>query len=566
MSTLIKEIKEDISIVICGGAGQGIQTVEDILAFVLKASGFNVFGTKEYMSRIRGGSNSTLIRVSDKKVSAFVKRIDVLIPLDKDAIFHLKDRISKDTLIIGEKVKLGADLPIIDVPFIKAAIEIGNAVYSNIIAASVLSALFKINKELLFSYIKHIFEKKDEKVISENFQAVEEGYKIANELEQFIKIDIKPYNKNNLGKEILLNGAEAIAIGSIASGCNFIAAYPMTPSTGIFTFLAQHSHEFPIISEQAEDEISAINMALGAWYAGARALVNTSGGGFDLMTEGISLCGMIESPLVVNIGGRPGPSTGLPTRMAQEDLNLALYSGHGEFPRIILTPGNLYDAFYLTQKAFNLADKYQVPVFILSDQFLVDSYYNLPVFDISNLKIETSFIETKSDYKRYKFTENEISPRGIPSYGEGLVAVDSDEHDESGHITESMDIRSKMVEKRLKKLELIKKEIIPPELFGRENYEILIVGWGSTYSAIKEALEILNRDDVAFLYFKQVYPLHPDTANYIKKAKKSFIIENNATAQFGQLIKLYTGIDIENKILKYNGLPFAVEEIIDYVR
>jgi len=227
----------------------------------------------------------------------------------------------------------------------------------------------------------------------------------------------------------------------------------------------------------------------------------------------------------------------------------------------MFAPGTVEDAFYLTQKAFNLADRYQVPVIILTDQYMLDSYYNVPSLDTSGLTIEKHIVQTDKEYKRYKLTEDGISPRGIPGFGDGLVCVDSDEHDEEGHITEDFDVRISMVNKRLKKLDLIKELVIPPELLGAQDYKTLIVGWGSTYSAIKEALDKLKRDDVAFLHFKQVHPLHPDTANYLEKAENVVIIENNATSQFGQLIKLHTGLETDRKILKYNGLPFSVEEI-----
>ena len=304
---------------------------------------------------------------------------------------------------------------------------------------------------------------------------------------------------------------------------------------------------------------------MGAWYAGARGLVSTAGGGFDLMTEGLSLAGITETPIVIHLGQRPGPATGLPTRTEQGDLNIALYSGHGEFPKIILTPGNLEDAFYLTQKAFNLADKYQVPVFVLTDQFLVDSYYNIKPFDLSNVQNQHFFKETGMEYKRYQMTENGISPRGIPQFGEGLICVDSDEHDESGHITESQAVRMSMNNKRLSKIDMIKGEVFPPELIGSRDYKTLLIGWGSTYLIIKEAIERLGRDDLGFLYFKLVYPLHDSIVDYIKKAEKTIIIENNATSQFGKLIARETGLVIKDAILKYDGLPFSVEEIMQRV-
>lgn len=410
-------MKDEISIVICGEAGQGIQTVESFLVKVLKSANFNVYATKEYMSRVRGGSNSTEIRVSSKKVSAYVEKIDFLLPLDKDAILYLGNRISKKTIIIGDMEILKTDRNIIDVPLNTLSQKIGGAIYSNIIAGSILFGIFNIDIGPINNYLKTTFSSKGDEIVNNNLEASRVGYEIGKSIcdSRKISFDIEP--SRAIKNEIILSGAEAIALGAIAGGCNFISAYPMTPSTGVFTFLSQHAKEFRIISEQAEDEISVMNMALGAWYMGARALVNTSGGGFDLMTEGLSLAGMIESPVVINLAQRPGPSTGLPTRTAQGDLEMALYSGHGEFPRIILAPGTLEDAFYLTQQAFNLADKFQVPVFIMSDQNLADSYNNISPFKLDKLKIDHAIVETNADYKRYAITKSGISPRGIPGFG-----------------------------------------------------------------------------------------------------------------------------------------------------
>ena len=292
-------------------------------------------------------------------------------------------------------------------------------------------------------------------------------------------------------------------------------------------------------------------------------MATTSGGGFDLMVEGLSLAGMIESPAVIHLGQRPGPATGLPTRTEQGDLGIALYSGHGEFPRVILAPGTIEGAFYLTQKAFNLADKYQVPVIILTDQYLIDSVYNLDGLDPSKVRVERCIVETDEEYKRFRFSEDGLSPRGIPGYGRGLVCVDSDEHDEEGHITEDFQVRSWMVEKRLKRLKALKREAIPPELVGDKGYRILVVVWGSTYHPVKEALESIGRDDISFLHFKQVYPLPPSTRGYLEEAEETVIIEGNATSQFGRLIKAETGLDLDKKLLKYDGLPFSVEEVTE---
>ncbi len=281
------------------------------------------------------------------------------------------------------------------------------------------------------------------------------------------------------------------------------------------------------------------------------------------MVEGLSLAGMLEVPVVIHLGQRPAPGTGLPTRTEQGDLEFVLHAGHGEFPRAIFAPGTIEDAFYLTQKSFNLADKYQVPVFILTDQYLLDSYYNIPALDLSSMKIEQYVVKTDKDYQRYQLAEDGISPRGVPGFGQGLVVVDSDEHDEEGHITEDFEVRTKMVEKRLEKLNSLRKEVVPPELVGSKDYQTLIIGWGSTYHVIKEAISCLGRDDISFLHFKQVYPLHPHTAGYLKQSEQCVIVENNATSQFANLIKLFTGVEIRKKILKYSGLPFSVEEVAD---
>ncbi len=524
-------MNNEVSIVLVGEAGQGIQTVENLLVRIFKRSGWHVFATKEYMSRVRGGCNSTSLRVAGHPVSAYVSRIDLLVRLGKETTKHLESRITKETKVFN--------------------------VDNNTAAMGLLGGLLKIEPGLINELVRQRFAAKGEAVINDNLQAVRQGYELAKNQQ----LDLTLPSDRTVADQLVLSGAEAIALGAIAGGCDFIGAYPMTPSTGVFTYLSQHAQEFGIIAEQAEDEIAAINMALGAWYAGGRALVNTSGGGFDLMQEGVSLAGMLESPLVINLAQRPGPATGLPTRTEQGDLNLALHAGHGEFPRIILAPGNLAEAFYLTQQAFNLADKYQVPVFILSDQYLADSYYNLPPFDLSGLKNERAIVKSDENYQRYRLTDNGLSPRAIPGYGQGLVRLDSDEHDENGYITEDLELRTKMVTKRLRKGELLKEAAIGPELIGSPDYQTLVIGWGSNKEIVREALSRLNRHDLAYLHFPQVYPIPPQAIDHLKKAKEIIALENNATAQFAQLVRLATGLAVDKTILKFDGLPFSVEEL-----
>jgi 2-oxoglutarate/2-oxoacid ferredoxin oxidoreductase subunit alpha len=558
--------REDVSIVLCGEAGQGIQTVENLLTPILNLSGYNVFSTKEYMSRIRGGSNSTEIRVSSRRVRAYVDRIDLLIPLDKDAIPHLGGRITADTVIVGEKDALSTDRKVIDAPFSKAAAEVGGPIYANTVAVGLISRLFSVDTAISEAYVRRHFAKKPSDVAENNVQALRRGYAIGGDVASSGKIAYDIGKDPAVAGEILIKGADAVGLGALAGGCDFISAYPMTPSTGQFTFLAQHARDFGIVAEQAEDEISAINMALGAWYAGARAFVTTSGGGFALMVEGVSLSGMLETPVVINLSMRPAPATGLPTRTEQGDLEFALYSGHGEFPRIILAPGTVEEAFRLTAKAFNLADRHQSPVFVLTDQYLVDSYHNLQSLESSGMTVERHVVETQPGYKRYAITADGISPRGIPGWGSGLVMVDSDEHDEDGHITEDLRLRTRMVDKRLAKLKAMEAEAIPPSLTGPQDFRNLVICWGSTYPVVREAMESSELGGTAILHFSQVYPLHPDAIKTLMRAKKTVIVENNATSQFGKVLRTYTGFTATERVLKYDGMPFSVEEVAGRLR
>ena len=340
----------------------------------------------------------------------------------------------------------------------------------------------------------------------------------------------------------------------------------MSPGTGLLAYLAQHGDQYGIVVDQAEDEIAAINQGLGAWYAGARAVVTTSGGGFTLMTEGISLSGMIETPIVVHIGQRPGPATGLPTRTEQGDLNLALYAGHGEFPRAIFAPGSVEEAFLCMQQAFEVADRFQVPVIVLTDQFLLDSTTTVHPQDLVTVQWKNHFIRTSRDYQRYTITKEGVSPRGIPGYGTGLVGVDSDEHDTDGHITESQEIRLEQHEKRLRKYDGLLEETIAPVVVGNnKKAKIAVVTWGSNLGPVGEALEILDDPQWMQVHFSQVYPLSPVGKKLLEK-KSVVVVENNAGGQFAHLLEREYGIRVQKKVLQYDGNPFAVEDLVSRLR
>ncbi len=563
----MRHFSEDISIVLGGAAGQGVQTVEALLVQVLNREGYNVFASKEYMSRIRGGSNSTEIRLTNKKRSAFVRRIDLLFVMDKDVLEHLADRITPETILLGEREKVcGTSCRVIDIPFTRFANELGNPIFTSTVAVGVALGILGADKEVFSEYLKEHFARKGEDIVKKNLEAAEKGYLFGKHLafDEGIEVVLA---KNELVKdELLLDGSEATGLGILAAGCNYISSYPMSPGTSILTFLAGHGRDFGVVVDQAEDEIAAINQGVGAWYAGARAIVTTSGGGFDLMTEGVSLSGMLETPIVVHIGQRPGPATGLPTRTEQADLNLALYAGHGEFPRAIFAPGTPEEAYSVAQHAFRIADKYQVPVFLLTDQYFLDSITSLPQEKLQTVPQESFIVKTKEDYRRYALTENGVSPRGVPGYGEGLVGVDSDEHDEEAHITESAAVRVAQHEKRLKKLGGIREEALLPTVIGDiKEAETVVVTWGSNRGVIEEALEKVGDKSVAALHFAQVYPL-PEGAKKFFRGKKTIVMENNASGQFANLLKQEYGIKVSENILKYDGNPFCVEEVVERLK
>jgi 2-oxoglutarate/2-oxoacid ferredoxin oxidoreductase subunit alpha len=549
----------DVSIVLAGEAGQGIQSIETILVALARAKGYHVYATKEYMSRVRGGINSTSIRISTAPVDALVDRIDIAIPLSPEGLPHLKKRLTKNTaLIVDGSLFPQKTRAMIDIPLAAIAGQVGGAIYANTVAAGVICAIIGIDEGEAESFVAQRFAKKGEEIAAKNKQAIKRGYEAGRGIALSFCL-AKPSKKKS--DNITLAGADAVALGALAGGCDYVCGYPMSPSTSVLERLATYSQRHDIIAEQVEDEVGVVNMALGAWYAGARALVTTSGGGFALMCEGVSLAGMIESPLVVHLAQRPGPATGLPTRTEQGDLNLVLYAGHGDFPRIILAPGTLEEGFSLTQRAFNLADRFQVPVFILTDQYFIDTYYDTKRFKPAAMDNRRSVVKTEADYKRYAVTPDGISPRGIPGFGKGVVCVDSDEHDESGHIVEDAETRVLMADKRMRKAKAIAKASIRPTFIGQESAKNLVVTWGSTFTVAREALSALGRRDTALLHFPWVYPLPRGAEETLRRAKRIVVVENNMTGQFADLIRRETNLPIQSRILKYDGRPFSVEEL-----
>ena len=559
--------KDDLSIVLSAEAGQGLQTLEQLMTRVFKLSGCHVYSYSEFMSRIRGGNNSTQIRISSRTISSCPRRIDIFVPLHAGAMERFQDRITPETIILGDPAFIDrryaeGGYPIVAVPIAGFAREAGGEVYMSVILLGLFSGLLGVELTLLEDLVRTFFSRAGEERTRRNIEAARKGYASGIHLLKPGQVFPVIERSEAVKKDLLLNGIDAIGMGSLAGGCTFVSSYPMSPSTGVLVFFAKHASEFGIVVEQAEDEISAANMALGSWYAGGRAMVTTSGGGYALMVEAMSLAGCIESPLVVHVGQRPGPATGLPTRTEQADLEHVLYSGHGEFPRLVLAPGTIEEGFSLSRHAFHMADRYQVPVILLTDQHYLESTCTVRQLDVP-ASSESFVVETDAAYRRYRFTESGVSPRGIPGFGRGLVCVDSDEHGEAGFITEDSRTRTAMVEKRLQKLRGLEEECREPTLTGGEGYRNLVVGWGSTAGVVREALLVLGRKDLSFLHFSQVYPLHPKAATLIGRAQKKIVIENNATSQFARLVRMHTGIAFDASILKFDGWPFLLEEVVE---
>lgn len=553
------------NILIGGAAGQGIDTISAVFEKILKRQGFEVFTIRDYMSRVRGGHNFIQIRFGSEKLFSHEEQLDGIVAMNAETVEYHIERLKPDGFVVCDKDIQNADDRCIMLPLKQAAAAAGNSRTAGIAAAGSVLELLGIADTETESVLKDFF---NEELSTQNFKAIIEGRKLVEN-----RKNIKPAVKDT---NILINGNEAVALGALAADCKFYSAYPMTPSTSIMDYLASKMLDAEIVVEQAEDEIAAINMAIGASYAGVRAMTGTSGGGFALKVEALGLSGMLEVPLVIAEVQRPGPTTGLPTRTEQSDLRFVISASQGEFPRMVIALRNAEDAFYQTVRAFNLADKYQLPVILLSDQFLSDTTVTVKPFDLSrverNKQIAVHNYQEDKPYLRYKITSTGISPRIIPGKNPGVtVLVDSDEHDESGHITESAEVRVQMVDKRMRKLELLKEELQEPDYFGDEDSDILLLAWGSLWGPVKEAVDMLNKADAnrrySALIFGDIWPLPEKLIREKARNAKTIInIEQNATGQLASVISEVTGIFCHHSILKYDGRPMGSQFIFEKVR
>jgi 2-oxoglutarate ferredoxin oxidoreductase subunit alpha len=574
----------DLTIKIAGAAGQGMQTIAFSVAKALTRQGYYVHCYQDLMSRIRGGHNFATLRISDRPVGCLAEKANILVALNAESVeLHAGEMVEGGGVILDSKfsspvVSAPLDdhargkLNLFPVPLEGLAVEHGrNKIMLNSVASGACFGLMEYDIDVLADTLGDIFARKGDASVEANIRAARAGYDYT--LKNFPK-GACPYCRIDVRREkgegkLLMTGSEAAGFGAMLGGVQFLSAYPMSPSTAILEYLAARQRDHGLIVEQAEDEIAAVNMAIGASAAGARAMTCTSGGGFALMAEGLSLAGMCEVPLVIFLAQRPGPATGFPTRTEQGDLMFALHGGHGEFARAILTPGDAGETVKAMALAFNLSDRYQTPIIVLGDQNLNDSYWTEDEIDVSSFSIDRGKVvddwpDGSRDYKRYQITADGVSPRLVPGTPRAVGYWDSDEHTEEGHITESAATRRRMVAKRLTKLRGLGSEALEPVVSG-SGTEMALVGFGSTKHAVREAAGWLCEHGVeaAAVHFPQAWPLPKGAGELLAGYHKLIVVEQNATGQFAGLLRSEIGLEPGGRINRFDGRPITAGYIVD---
>lgn len=547
----------DRNVLIGGAAGQGMDTVANLFNKVLQRSGYYVYTTSDYRSRVRGGHNFFQIRFSDREISSPRRGLDVIFALNEETLERHLDRLNEGGVSFCDEGIEGFE-GTKKYNLVNKAKELGNPKMISTIGLGMLLGKLKIDVKVGEEVVRETFK---EGLIEGNIKALDYGYSIT-------KTEVNPIEAR---ESILINGNQAVGLGAAAAGCKFYAAYPMTPSSGVLGFLSSVSDELEIVVDQCEDEVAALNMALGASFAGVRAMTGSSGAGMALMSEAFSLAGIIETPVVIIDVQRPGPATGLPTDTEQADLRFLIHNGHGEFPRKVISLRSAEDAFYQTARAFNLADKYQIPVILMSDKELADTKISTAPFDFSKIEINR-YLANPNDYEpgtynRYEITDSGVSPRLIPTRANGnMVMVDSDEHDEFGRTSEDAQNRIAQVDKRHRKFEGIIADEEEPWEIGVDDFDTLVVCWGSTYGVVKESIDLLNEKGhkIKGLVFGDVFPLPLKKFKKFHSMEKNYIVvEMNRDGQFEGLIRQEALVASDHLITKYDGRPFYLEELVE---
>jgi 2-oxoglutarate ferredoxin oxidoreductase subunit alpha len=545
---------KEISILVGGKAGDGIRQAGHVIARLLNRIGYRIFFYDDYPSLIRGGHNFSIIRASEKRIVAHKETVDVIVALNQDAVDNHKHRFNTGGIILYDSNKADAEGLGIDFMDIVKKFD-GKPIMRNTAAIGALAGVLNIEWSVL------------EKVIMDAVEhEIDLNLKIAQHAYDQIEAPLKSVPKLDQKALPLVSGNEAIALGAVKAGLNMYIAYPMTPASAILHYLAVQEKELGVVTVHPESEIGVALMALGAAYAGARAMVGTSGGGFALMTEALSLAGQGELPMVIVEAQRPGPSTGVPTYTMQGDLNFVIHAGHGEILRVVLAPGDAEEAFYSAGMAMNLAWKFQIPAFVLSDKHLSESIFSFEA-DLDKVKPEKPLLwNNQGEYKRYLDTQNGISPLAFPGNPSAIIKATSYEHDESGITTEEPETISRMQNKRLRKRKTLEDELEKYEtvnVYGNPDSQTVLLCWGSTKGACMEVAEALN--------IKVVQPLilEPLPVKALKKAlsgaDKIIDVEVNATGQLAKLISSH-GICIDDMILRFDGRPFTVDVLLDNVK
>jgi len=551
----------EYSILIGGKAGFGIDKASSIIGRIFNAVGYHIYIYRDYPSLIRGGHTFSIIRACRDKIGAHYNKVDFILALNQDTINLHKERLKGGTVVIydSDLVKLEglpATVKTVGIPMGKIIKEENaNEIMRNSCIIGSLCRAAGLNWDILDA----VFRKEIAREIEPNLKVARRGYDSSGEL-----IKIKPLAQESFP---ILSGNQAIGLGLIRAGLKTYIAYPMTPTSPILHFLAEVSEDFSLKVIHPENEIGVILMALGASYAGEKAAVGTSGGGFCLMTEGLSMAGMAELPIVIIVGQRPGPSTGLPTYSTQSDLHFVLNAGQGEFPRFIVAPGDAEEAYYWSAVAMNITWKYQLPSIILSDKNLGEGVFNFDINSIKDINEENPGAwDRKGPYKRYLNTESGISPLAFAPDKEAVIKVNSYEHDESGITTEDPQLTVSMQEKRLRKEKYLSEEIgkySAVNIYGNKKAPVALLCWGSNKGLCVETARNLG------LKVIQPVVLSPFPAQQFKKAiegvDKIICVENNATGQLERLIKFY-GFDVDERILKYDGRPFSLDELEEKIK
>ena len=563
---------QSISFKIAGEAGAGVMTTGQSLATLVSNLGYSVFGYAEYPSLIRGGHNTYQVTFSKETVRSPKDTIDVLVALNLNGIkLHLNELTTKSTVIYDstmfseDELDLPTRIKRIDLPMRKIATDNNaDSLLANNAALGAAVAALGLPFVELENVISRSFASKGTNIIVQNVKVAKDGFDFV--ITKFPQITQSP--KISRKNQLLISGNEAIALGALAAGCKFFSGYPMTPTSALMHFLAKNGPKHDMVVKHTEDEISAVNMAIGASFTGVRSMTATSGGGFALMSEGVSLAGITETPLVVVEGQRPGPATGMPTWTAQEDLEFVLSAGHGEFPRIILSPGDISECFWLTVEAFNLADIYQTPVIILVDKMVLESHSTVEIFDLTKIPIDRGKLITNpgkevKTYHRYQLTASGISPRAIPGMRGHVFAANSDEHDEAGQSTEDGKLRIQMTQKRFKKLSLLTSKTQPFRPINPQKGKLKIISFGSNKGAILDALELVgDKSNYSFLSMDKLNPINiKSLTNYLKDGKNTIVVENNYTGQLESYLTKLTGVQPKYRIRRFDGRPFLARDL-----